>query len=382
MRLPRIKPEHRPYRLATGQIRIGGGVYGIAAEIEGDEEGLVWAAIQSLDGTRTTDEVISHLHGTFPRLQHLELRRAVDQLIDSGYVEDAAATVPGELSQRERERYERSTAFFRWVDLSPRSSPWEVQLRLRRTRVLVVGVGGTGATALYALAASGVGWLHCVDADTVDLSNLNRQVLFTEADIGRPKAEVAAQRLARVNSDVHISGEHRRIDDQESLEKLVIDYDIMALCADEPAGPGGIRSWASRACLATHRPWVGGGYHGPLVTVGAFLPDDGPCYECLQVGERERQDQMAPRAPEFAEFLPRLGGPGATAASAGISGHLVAHALIAVVTGAPALPMNCIYGINLVAPDDQTIVRHPRSPACPGCGSTRTDALNAKPRTA
>jgi molybdopterin/thiamine biosynthesis adenylyltransferase len=369
MRSPRIKPEHQPYLLETGRIRIGGGVYGIAAEIESDQDGMVWAALQSLDGTRTTEEVISFLCSRFPHRQALELRQAVDQIIGSGYVEDAGAPVPGELSERDRERYQRGAAFFRWVDLSPRSSPWEAQLRLRGARVLVVGAGGTGSTALYALAASGVGRLHCVDGDAVSLSNLNRQVLFTEADIGRPKAEVAAERLALVNSDIHVTSEQRRIDSQITLCELVRDHDILALCADEPAGPGGIRSWASRACLAASRPWVGGGYHGPLVTVGAYLPDGGPCYECLEAGERERQDKTAPRAPEFSDFLVRLGGPGATAATAGISGHLIAHAVIAVLTGAPALPKNCIFGVNLVAPDDQTIVRHPRLPGCPGCGT-------------
>src|SRR5262249_42291562 len=79
--------------------------------------------------------------------------------------------------------------------------------------------------------------------------------------------------------------------------------------------------------------------------------------------------QWAARSPESAVFLRGLGGPGATAASAGIAGHLIAHAVIAIITGAPALPTNCIYGINLVAPDDQTMVRHPRLPGCPGCGA-------------
>jgi molybdopterin/thiamine biosynthesis adenylyltransferase len=377
MKLPRIKPEHEPYRLADGRIRIGGGVYGIAAEIEDDQDGLVWAAIQALDGTRTTGEILATLGGAFPRRAARDIAQAVDELVNSGYVEDAGAPSPPELSERERERYDRGAAFFRWVDLFPRSSPWELQLKLRSARVLVVGAGGTGATALYSLAASGVGRLHCVDGDTVSLSNLNRQVLYTEADIGRPKAEVAAERLRQFNSDIVVTGEQRHIADRASLEGLIGDHDVLALCADEPAGPGGIRSWASRSCLAAGRPWVGGGYHGPLVTVGAFLPNHGPCYECLEASERARQDKTSPRAPEYADFLQRLGGPGATAASAGISGHLIAHAVIAVITGAPALPMNCIYGINLVAPDDQTLVRHPRLADCPGCGG-QPESLSAR----
>jgi molybdopterin/thiamine biosynthesis adenylyltransferase len=78
---------------------------------------------------------------------------------------------------------------------------------LRASRVTVVGVGGTGGVAALALAAAGVGQLHCVDPDVVDLSNLGRQVVYTEDDTGRPKVGGAVARLRRLNADIAVSGE-------------------------------------------------------------------------------------------------------------------------------------------------------------------------------
>ena len=82
----------------------------------------------------------------------------------------------------------------------PRASSWDAQARLARSRVTVVGLGGSGAGAAAALAASGVGRLHCVDPDAVELSNLNRQVLYSEDDIGRPKVDAAVDAAARAST--------------------------------------------------------------------------------------------------------------------------------------------------------------------------------------
>ncbi|MEQ4301646.1 ThiF family adenylyltransferase [Plantactinospora sp. B6F1] len=368
MQKPRVKSEHEPYRLADGRIRIGGGVFGIAAEIS-DADGVAWATLQAMDGTRSLDEIAAYVCEQHPWLSTQEAVAVTDQLIASGYVEDAAAAVPDALSPRERERYSRSQAFFRWVDLRQQAHGWQAQLRLRDASVLVLGLGGTGATAAWALAASGVGRLHCVDADVVELSNLNRQMLYTESDVGRAKVDVAVERLRRFNSDIAVTGERLRVTAPEDLTKLLVGCDVLALCADEPRGADGIRAWTNRACAAAGVPWVGAGYNGPLVTVGTFTPGGGACYECLVNSERERQRAQAERDEASMDFVLGLGGPGVMAASAGISGHLVGHAVIAVLTGAPELPTGCVYGVNLVAPDHLVMTGSPgRQPGCPVCG--------------
>ncbi|MCT9929499.1 HesA/MoeB/ThiF family protein [Planotetraspora sp. A-T 1434] len=359
MLLPRVKQKHEPFRFEDGTVRIGGEIYGLATEIT-DPLGGAWAALTLMDGTRTPDDIAGVMCRSLPGVSMAEARDIVRALIASGHVEDASAQVPEELSEPERERYGRSQAFFHRVDLTPRDHCWEAQLRLKRARVVVIGLGGTGSHAAWALAASGVGRLHCVDADVVELSNLNRQVLYTEADIGGSKVEAAVAALRRVNSEIEVTGERRMIGSEPELAALLDDCDVLALCADEPRGQG-IRIWANRACAAAGVPWVGGGYNGPLVTVGAFTRGRGACFECLSEGEARRRRPGLPVD---------LGGPGVVAASAGISGHLVAHAVISLITGVPEPATGTVAGINLIAPDHHVWVRHPPRPECPVCGGS------------
>ncbi|WXK64218.1 ThiF family adenylyltransferase [Nonomuraea sp. N2-4H] len=206
MRFPRVKPEHAPSRSSDGTIRLGGVMYGIASEIE-DPDGWAWAALTLMDGTRPTDEITAELAKRFTELTPEEAGDIVATLLSSGHVEEADPGPCAELSEREKERYSRSRDFYRWIDLTPRDHGWEPQLRIKAARVLVIGLGGTGGHVAWSLAASGVGRLHLVDPDVVELSNLNRQLLYTEADIGRPKVEVALDRLRRLNSDIEITGE-------------------------------------------------------------------------------------------------------------------------------------------------------------------------------
>src|SRR6056297_2801613 len=94
-------------------------------------------------------------------------------------------------------RYERQMQIAEWSD--------ESQRRLSEAHVTVVGAGGLGSPVLYYLAAAGVGRIHLIDNDTVHISNLNRQILYTEQDIYKMKAEVAAQRLSTFNTAVKTS---------------------------------------------------------------------------------------------------------------------------------------------------------------------------------
>ncbi|WP_214410063.1 HesA/MoeB/ThiF family protein [Sphaerisporangium fuscum] len=338
-------------------IRIGGEIYGLAAEIS-DPNGWAWAALDLMDGTRETHDIIAILCDSLPGISRGQAQVVVETLVASGYVESGDDAVPPGLHEDEVERYSRNRAFFRRADLTPGEHGWEAQLRLKSARVLVLGLGGTGGHAVWALAAAGVGALHCVDPDVVELSNLSRQVLYDEEDVGRPKVEAALDRLRRTNSAIEVTGERRRICSRDDLAALVGGFDVLALCADEPRGTDGVRIWADQVCAAAGIPWVGGGYNGPLVTVGVFGPG-GTCYECLSAAEQAR---LRPGTPVD------LGGPGALATTAGISGQLTAHAVIALLTGVPRLTPGYVTGVNLIAPEHHVYVRHPPRPGCPTCG--------------
>jgi hypothetical protein len=252
------------------------------------------------------------------------------------------------------------------VDLTPRSSPWDAQRKLKNARVAMIGLGGTGATAALALAASGIGRLHLIDADIVSLSNLNRQALYTTDDLGRPKAEAAVARLRRVNPGIEISAEQAMIGSRADLARAFAGFDLLALCADQPDE---LRIWANRACLAARLRWVDGGYHGPLVTAAAYTPGTGACWECLRAGERTRLGLAAAPAKEIVRQLHRPPGYPATAMSAGLSGHLVAHLAVALLTGASPVTPGALVGFNLMMPGDAVTVWHPRQPDCPACGT-------------
>lgn len=355
MLFPRVKPEHSPYRYDDGTIRIGGELYPVAAEIK-DPHGWVWAALGLMNGHRAAAEIVSELGARYASLSRSHATDLLDQLLATGYVEDAAAPAPADLDASARERYGRNHAFFRRVDLRPGASAWEAQTRLRESRVVVLGLGGTGSHTAWALTAAGIGRLHCVDPDLVEVSNLTRQTLYTESDIGRPKAAAAAAALRAVNSGTTVTYEQRKVTTEQELKDLVSGFDVLALCADEPRDDG-INRMTSRACAAAGLPWVGAGYDGPLVTVGVYGPG-GPCFECVAAGEEARLRQGP---------VPHLGGPGVIAPSAGISGHLLAYEIISLLTGIARQPPGYVRGINLIAPDQLIHVRHPALADCETC---------------
>lgn len=375
MRQPRIKPEHRPYRTVDGHIRIGSVIYGIGCEVK-DPDGWVGTLIDAMDGTRDTAEIVAEVTRGHPglRLTEPDVVQAMTDLAMAGFVEDAGAPPPAELSEQEQERYSRSMTLLRWMDLRPRRSAWEPQVRLRRARVLLIGVGGTGGAAARDLVASGVGRLHCVDPDVVELSNLNRQTLFREHDIGKPKVDAAVAALRALNSQTTVTGERREVREPADVEALLAGpsgrsgdgpgYDALLLGADRPAV---IRRWTNRACLATGTPWAEAGYHGPRVGVGVFVPGRGACWECLRLAEVERRDlRLAPGQDEDVAS-PRMPWHPVNAVTAGLSGSLLAHAGIALLCGIPPVDPGYRFGVNLMVPGDPVMERSDRRPDCPAC---------------
>ncbi|MFJ3638693.1 HesA/MoeB/ThiF family protein [Streptomyces sp. NPDC090108] len=222
MRRPRIKPEHRAYRTVDGHVRIGSVVHGIGCEVK-DPDGWVWTLVEAMDGTRGVTEVAAEVSRRHPGLglPASDVVEAMADLTEAGFVEDAGAEPPAEFSARQRERYGRGMTLLRWMDQRPRESCWEPQVLLSRARVLLVGVGGTGGAAARDLVASGVGLLHCVDPDVVELSNLNRQTLFREDDLGTPKVDAALAALRALNSDTVVTGERREVRGPEDLAALL-----------------------------------------------------------------------------------------------------------------------------------------------------------------
>jgi molybdopterin-synthase adenylyltransferase len=369
MELPRIKPEHAPYRGSGNQVYVGGTLYGLASVVD-DPTGAVWTLLSSMDGSRSPAEISKRVLAQHPGESPSSVEAAIGTFAEAGYVEDAGAPEPSALSDRDRERYSRNRAYFRWADLTPRASSWAPQLRLREARVTVIGVGGVGGTAVLSLAASGVGHLHCVDHDTVELSNLNRQVIYREDDLGRPKVEAAVEHLQRLNSDIQVTGERTEITDAAKVRELAAGCDLLVLSADKPDD---IDTWANRACIGTGTPWIYCGYDGPAISLGSYVPGTGPCHECFLAELADERRELGYFDEDWKRFLDGRG-HAVAAPNAGIAGFLVGHAALALLTGASMLRLRPgrHYCVNLLALDEPQYREPAWRAGCPGCGGPGT----------
>jgi molybdopterin/thiamine biosynthesis adenylyltransferase len=178
-------------------------------------------------------------------------------------------------SLEEQERYTRQVIL--------EEIGWEGQERFRSGKILVVGAGGLGSAALYYLAAAGVGHLGVVDADAVELSNLQRQILHATPDLGRRKVDSAKERLHRLNPHCRLEIFDRRLD-AENISQTLAGYDLVLDCSDNfPT-----RFLVSDCCWQEGKTLVTAAvqeFSGHLMVVDPRR--ESPCYRCLLPGPPE-----------------------------------------------------------------------------------------------
>jgi molybdopterin/thiamine biosynthesis adenylyltransferase len=162
---------------------------------------------------------------------------------------------------------------------------------------LIVGVGGLGCPAALYLAASGVGRLTLADADKVDLTNLQRQILYRTDSVGAPKVEAARTELRAVNPEVQVVALRRRLEAKDMME-LVSVADVVLDCSDNFA----TRHALNRACVAQHKPLVSGAairFDAQLMVFDLRKPD-APCYACLFPEDGEVEEVQCSQMGVFA----------------------------------------------------------------------------------
>lgn len=152
------------------------------------------------------------------------------------------------------------------------------QLKLKNSRVLIVGLGGLGSPVALYLAAAGVGELHVADFDTVDLTNLQRQIVHDTSSVGQSKVDSALRRLGAINPEIKLVA-HRSALDTDSLADAVAAVDLVLDCCDN----FGTREAVNKACVAARKPLVSGAairLEGQLSVFDSRQPTS-PCYHCL-----------------------------------------------------------------------------------------------------
>ena len=354
MERPRIKRTLELLTSASGDVYILRPTEEDDLRIEQPDE-TARGLLAALDGTHTLAELERDFGSE-------RTRRALGDLDELGLVDDAADD--GSVPAAVRARYDRQLRYF--GDLaSGGETASGYQRRLDEARVAVLGVGGLGSWASYALACCGVGELVLVDGDRVEESNFNRQILYRERDLGRRKVDAAADALSEFNSSCRLEAVARKLDGVEAVRRVADGADFVVSGADWPAHD--IERWVNAACFELGVPFISMSHSPPVARVGPlYVPGETGCFECQEMTYRE----CFPLYDELAEQ--RRGRPSQAATLGPVCafvGGQVALETVHRITGVcePAtLGRAHIYDLRTMTVTREDV---PRVPDCPVCGA-------------
>lgn len=241
------------------------------------------------------------------------------------------------LTDYERTRYHRQMLVAGWGTAG--------QAKLKSCSVFIAGAGGLGSPVSIYLAVAGVGEIRICDADTVELSNLNRQILHTDASAGEPKVRSAAKRLGALNPTIQIATLAEYLD-QDNVGRIVGQPDLVVDCLDNFE----TRYLLNAHCIRHHIPFVHGAVHGMMGQVTFLYPPETPCLRCIFL-----------QAPP-PETFPVVG------ATPGIIGSIQALEALKFLTGVGTnLKGRLLFfdGAGMTVAE----VGVKRTPSCPDCGT-------------
>lgn len=356
---PRLKPIYPAYRLDDCVFRIGAQL-GITAEFE-DPEGHLWALVSALDG-RPLASVISAVRDEFPELTEQDVRDGVEMLDNEGFLEETLPTEERSIGAR----YRANVNFFsRFTGLA--GDRFAAQCKLNAANILLLGLGGGGSNILTLLAGVGPKSITIVDHDVVEESNLGRQFLYRESDIGHSKASAAAAAMAGMNSEVKVRAHEQRISTVEDVAVLLDDIDLVISAIDEP--PFVAQRLVNKAIVQAGVPCVFGASQVSRGRVFTVIPGETGCFDCLNVHYSQRDPQFV---SQFSAFRDISFDPPSIAYGPAIfllTATIVDEAVRVLSDYAPPRSLGTQFEVNF---EDKSSFTHPSWPRlkelCPTCG--------------
>ncbi|MCQ2501246.1 MAG: HesA/MoeB/ThiF family protein [Lachnospiraceae bacterium] len=227
----------------------------------------------------------------------------------------------------------------------------EGQEKLTNARVLVVGAGGLGSPVLQYLTGAGIGTIGIADADVVSVSNLHRQILHPEENVGINKAESAAMQLKKLNDQVAFHTYPYFIT-SENIDEILTDYDFVVLCVDNFEA----RFIINDACVRAGKPFSHGGVVAMNGQVMTYVPGQGPCYRCIF--EEVPEPGTVPTSSEVGIIGP----------AAGVIGNLQALEVIKYFTGMGTLLTGQMLTFDLMTMKSRIVKFPSKNPECKACG--------------
>lgn len=271
-----------PYFRHDQRILVGDRLIGIK-----DPQGTIAQLLGLADGTRTPEELAGALSNDQVHVSTEDVEAVSQQLADLGIFEDVAHHQPQVLSPGLRDRLRVNINFFSHRTLN--QDPYLLQERLRIARVTLLGLGGGGSNLLMHMAGLGVQDIIGVDYDRVELSNLNRQPLYTPNDIGALKADAATQWMKRFYPEAHFQAVAHKVASTRDAIEVMRSRDLVIVAADEPVVA--MRQWVNEAAVETGVPFIVGGIRSLEAHYEMFKVGETPCWECVQTHNREKHPQ-------------------------------------------------------------------------------------------
>ncbi|MCW5589338.1 MAG: ThiF family adenylyltransferase [Legionellales bacterium] len=255
---------------------------GTAIEL-GDSKGFIKTVCQLLDGKKTVKEIEEILNHTHPK----EVSYLNDLLtsLDKAYLlEDNVILNSKEFSPYEIERWERNIEFF-GAYTSSSHNKFNYQKKLQNTKVTLLGLGGAGSHILYELAALGIHQIQAVDFDKIELSNLNRQIIYDESDVGLRKVDIAKRKIKAFLPNAKLNFINIKISSNDDVSNIISGQEFVISVIDQPRNQ--ILNWVNQACINEKVPFICGALDWKYCFFYSVIPGKSGCIECWKNSARE-----------------------------------------------------------------------------------------------
>jgi molybdopterin-synthase adenylyltransferase len=356
---PAFKTTLRPI-IRKGQV-IEINYHGVATELD-DPDGKIYELLELMDGSLSTSELAQKLE-----LPLEDIEDAIVSLNELNYIENSS--IPDSYSPTELERYQSNLNYFSGYS-NLEVSRYSFQDKLRNSKVAILGLGGGSLAAAY-LAGLGVGEIVGVDYDIVERTNLNRQFLYNENDIGRLKSEVTEEKIKLINPEISVTMHNRLINSYEDVLDLIDGADVVLNMLDQPA----ILSarWVNAACVQKGIPFYRGGINNQTIMWERYDSANGePCIDCKILDSLKNDIENIYRLESgYGQVFSRVNTGFAPNLSV-LTGLFVSDVVNLLTGAAPLFKPNITVDtitMNTVQSDNE----NPRNPHCPTCSKKFTE---------
>ncbi len=246
--------------------------YGCQAFAIDDKDQKIRTILSLFNGSSNLSEVIQKLSGSISKDFILEVYDNFNEALLLEFSEQETS-----LSEYEQIRWSRNFDFFNTF-LKDTQNKYAYQEKIKKAHVLLLGCGGLGSHILYELAAVGFINLTIVDFDKIELSNLNRQILYKESDIGSEKVFTAEKRIKEFSPHMNIKAFSQKLSSSKDIASLIEGHDLVICVADKPRTQ--IVPWLNEACIKKNVPFINGGLNHSVAVIYTVLPRKTGCVDC------------------------------------------------------------------------------------------------------